>query len=43
MAIARLIRLAAIEVQLRNKIKGYNGNKPLTETGETIDVVSKDD
>lgn len=36
-AIARLIRLAAIEVQLRNKIKEYNGNKPLNEVGETID------
>lgn len=36
-AIARLVRLAAIEVQLRNKIKGYNGNKPLNEVGETLD------
>lgn len=35
-AIVRLIKLAWIEVQLRNKIKSYNGNKPLTETGETI-------
>lgn len=40
-AIARLIRLAAIEVQLRNKIKEHNGNQPMTEYGETIKPNSK--
>lgn len=35
-AIARLVRLASIEVQLRTKIKMYNGNRPISETGETI-------
>lgn len=34
--IMRLVRLAGIEIQLRNKIKEYNGNKPLTEMGETV-------
>lgn len=37
-AITRLIRLASIEVQLRDKIKQHNGGKPISETGETIDV-----
>lgn len=41
-AIARLIKLAWIEVQLREKIKQFNGNKPLTETGETIERKNKD-
>lgn len=35
-AITRLVKLASIEVQLREKIKHYNGNKPITETGETV-------
>lgn len=41
--ILRLIRLASIEIQLRNKIKQYNGNKPLTETGETVETSAKND
>lgn len=37
MAIVRLVRLAAIEVHLRDKIKYYNGDKAITETGEIIE------
>lgn len=37
MAIVRLVRLAAVEVQLRDKIKYYNGDKAITETGDIID------
>lgn len=35
-AIMRLVRLAKIEVRLRDKIKQYNGNKPISQYGETI-------
>lgn len=37
MAIVRLVRLAAIEVHLRDKIKYYNGDKAITEFGEIIE------
>lgn len=36
-AISRLIKLAWIEVHLRDKIKQFNGNRPISETGETIE------
>ncbi|PXF47357.1 hypothetical protein BWQ96_02837 [Gracilariopsis chorda] len=42
-AITRLVRLAAIEVQLRQRIKSYNGNKPISETGETLEIRGKTD
>ncbi|CAN8066441.1 unnamed protein product [Agarophyton chilense] len=42
-AIARLVRLASIEVQLRDMIKSYNGNKPISETGESLGEQDKND
>lgn len=42
LAITRLVHLASIEVQLRNKIKEYNGNKSITETGELEESVKND-
>lgn len=38
MTIWRLVRLAANEVSLREKIKELNGGKPITESGETLDT-----
>lgn len=37
-AISRLVHLATIEIQLRKKIKEYNGNKPITEFGDTVSI-----
>lgn len=41
-AIGRLVSLAGIEVQLRNRIKSFNGNRPISETGETLSEPGKD-
>lgn len=40
-AIIRLVRVATIEMHLRNKIKEFNGGKDITEAGEIIDEVDK--
>lgn len=38
LAIVRLVRLATIEMHLRDKIKDFNGNKDITELGDIIDA-----
>lgn len=41
--IARLVRLASIEILLRTKIKQYNGNLRVSESGEILKPTSKED
>lgn len=43
LAITRLVHLASIEVQLRNKIKQFNGNVPIAENGESLEALRKED
>lgn len=38
LAIIRLVRLATIEMHLRDKIKEFNGNKDITEVGDIIEA-----